>query len=53
MIPALIKLAPIAIRVVKVIVVVAPHVLAAYQQHKGTMVPGNKSKPKYGKQYRR
>ena len=53
MTPILVKLAPIAIRVAKVIVVAAPHVLATYQQHKGTKVPGNKSKPKYGKQYRR
>lgn len=43
----LVKLAPIAIRVAKVIVVVAPHVLAAYQQHKGTKVPGIKKKPKH------
>ena len=40
------RLAPIALRVVKTIVVVAPHVLAAYQQHKGTKFPTNKKRPK-------
>lgn len=34
MIPILVKLAPVAFKVAKAVVVLAPHAIALYQQHK-------------------
>lgn len=46
MIPALIKVAPTVLRVAKAIVVIAPHVLAAYQYQKERKFYPNRKKPK-------